>query len=53
VSSGCPVRADPVGTLEVGKHEDVEQLSTRSGPEGVQALLQPALELLGDARVGD
>jgi hypothetical protein len=27
-----------LSSLEVGEHEDVEQLGTRSGAEGVQAL---------------
>ena len=30
--------ADPVGSLEVGEHEDVEQLGAGSWPERVQAL---------------
>jgi len=33
-----PELADPVGSLEVGKHQDVEQLGAGSGAEGVQAL---------------
>jgi hypothetical protein len=33
-----PVRADPVGTLEIGEQEDVEQFATRGGAERVQAL---------------
>jgi hypothetical protein len=33
-----PELADPVGSLEVGEHEDVEQLGARSGTERVQAL---------------
>jgi len=41
-----PARADPVGSLEVGEHEDVEQFGAGSGTEGVQALTEPALELL-------
>jgi len=30
--------ADPVGSLEVGEHEDVEQLGARSRAEGIEAL---------------
>ena len=34
-----PVRADPVDPVEVGKHEDVEQLGARSGaPQGIETL---------------
>ena len=31
-SSGCPSITDPVGALEVGQHEDVEQLGAGAGP---------------------
>jgi hypothetical protein len=34
----APELADPVGSLEVGQHEHVEQLGAGSGPEGIQAL---------------
>ena len=34
----APELADPVGSLEVGEHEDVEQLGAGSGAEGVEAL---------------
>jgi hypothetical protein len=34
----APELSDPVGSLEVGQHQDVEQLGARSGTEGVQAL---------------
>jgi len=34
----APVRADPISALEVGEHEDVEQLGARSRPEGIEAL---------------
>jgi hypothetical protein len=30
-----PELADPVGAIEVGEHEDVEQLGTRGRAEGV------------------
>jgi hypothetical protein len=39
----APELTDPVGALEVGEHEDVEQLGAGSGAEGVEALAQPAL----------
>jgi hypothetical protein len=35
-----PELADAVGTLEVGEHEDVEQLRAGSGAERVQALTE-------------
>ena len=36
---GVPVElADPVGSLEVGEHQDVEKLGARSGIEGVETL---------------
>jgi hypothetical protein len=34
----APELTDPLGTLEVGEHEDVEQLGAGSRPEGVEAL---------------
>jgi hypothetical protein len=39
----APELSDPVGSLEVGEHEDVEQLGAGSRAEGVQALLETAL----------
>ena len=33
----APELADPVGPLEVGEHQDVEQLGAGSGTEGVEA----------------
>jgi len=42
-----PELADPVGPVEVGEHEDVEQLSAWSGGERVETLLQSALEFVG------
>jgi hypothetical protein len=33
-----PVAADPIGAVEVGEHEDVEQLGATGRPEGVEAL---------------
>ena len=43
----APELADPVGSLEVGEHQDVEKLVAGSGAEGVQALAEPALQLVG------
>jgi hypothetical protein len=34
----APELSDPVGSLEVGEHQDVEQLGAGSGAEGVEAL---------------
>ena len=31
-----PELADPIGPIEVGKHQDVEQLGAGSGTEGIQ-----------------
>jgi hypothetical protein len=37
--SGCPPElADPIGPVEVGEHQDVEQLGAWSGAEGIEAL---------------
>jgi hypothetical protein len=33
-----PVGADPVDPIEVGQHDDVEQLGAGSGTEGILAL---------------
>jgi hypothetical protein len=41
------VGADPVGSLEVGEHQDVEQLGAGNGTESVQALPEAALKLVG------
>ena len=43
----APELADPVGPLEVGEHQDVEQFGAGSGTEGVQALSESALEFIG------
>jgi hypothetical protein len=40
----APELADPVVSLEVGEHQDVEQLGAGSRTEGVKALTEPALE---------
>jgi hypothetical protein len=38
--------ADPVGSLEVGEHQDVQEFGTGSRTEGVEALTEFALDLL-------
>jgi hypothetical protein len=43
----APELSDPVGSLEVGEHQDVEQLGAGSGTEGVEARSGSAFELLG------
>ena len=42
-----PVLADPVGSLGVGEHEDVEQFGAGSWAKGIQTLPQSALKLVG------
>jgi hypothetical protein len=45
---GVPVElADPVGPLEVGEHQDVEQLGAGSGTERVEAGSESAFQLVG------
>jgi hypothetical protein len=46
-SWGSPVGADHIGAVEVGEHEDVEQFGAGSGAEGVKALAEWALQLVG------
>ena len=43
----APELSDPVGPLEVGEHQDVEQLGAASRAKGVQACSQSSLELIG------
>jgi len=43
----APELSDPVCPLEVGEHEDMEELGTRSWTEGLQAFAKPALTLVG------
>jgi len=38
-----PELADPIGPIEVGKHQDAEQLGAGSGTEGLEALPEAAL----------
>ena len=40
----APELADPVSSLEVGQHEDVEQLGAGSRTEGVETLVQSAIK---------
>jgi hypothetical protein len=37
LSRVAPELSDPVGALEVGEHQDVEELGAWSGAEGVEA----------------
>jgi hypothetical protein len=46
-SWGSPVRADRVDPIEVGEHEDVEQLGAGSRTERVQALPDSPFQLVG------
>jgi hypothetical protein len=45
-----PELSDPVGSLEVGEHHHVQQLGAGSRTEGVEALSELALELVGPHR---
>jgi hypothetical protein len=42
----APELADPIGSLEVGEHEDVEKLGAGSGTERIETLPQLLLELI-------
>jgi len=42
----APELTDPVGPLEVGEHQDVEQLGAGSGTERIETLPQLLLELI-------
>jgi hypothetical protein len=42
----APELPDPVGSLEVGKREDVEEFGAASGAEGVETLSESALKLV-------
>jgi hypothetical protein len=46
----APELADPVGPLEVGQHQDVEQFGAACGAERVEALSESALALIGSHR---
>jgi len=41
-----PELTDPVGSLQVGEHQEAEQLGAGSRPEGVKSLTELTLELL-------
>jgi hypothetical protein len=43
----APELSDPVGSLEVGEHEDVEQLGAAGGAECVETFSESALKLVG------
>ena len=45
-----PGLADPVRPLEVGEHQDVEELGAGSRPEGVEALAEILFDLLPGSR---
>jgi hypothetical protein len=42
----APELADPVGSLEVGEHQDVEQLGAGSRAERVETFSESALQLV-------
>jgi hypothetical protein len=46
-SDGVVKPADPVDPVEVGKHQDVEQLGAGSRTEGIETLSESMLELVG------
>jgi hypothetical protein len=48
----APELSDPVGPLEVGEHEDVEEFGAGCGTEGVQPLAESALKLVGSHLAG-
>jgi hypothetical protein len=51
----APELSDPVGSLEVGEHQDVEKLGAGSGAESAEPLPEAAFELIGthvDRRLG-
>jgi hypothetical protein len=43
----APELSDPVGSLEVREHQDVEELGAGSGTKGPLRRLQPAFEIVG------
>jgi hypothetical protein len=43
----APELADPVGALEVGEHQDVEQFGTGSWTKCIEAFPESALKLVG------
>jgi hypothetical protein len=49
----APELSDPVGSLEVGEREDVEELGAGSRAEGVEAGSESALGLIGTHQVSN
>jgi hypothetical protein len=47
-----PELADPLGPVQVGEHQDMEQLGAGSGTERVEALLWSAFQLIGVMTAG-
>jgi hypothetical protein len=43
----APELSDPVGSLEVGEHQDVEKLGAGSGAESVETYPESELQLVG------
>jgi hypothetical protein len=43
----APAERHALGPLEIGQHQDVEQLGAGSRAEGIQTLPEPALKLVG------
>ena len=41
----APQLADPLGALEVGQHEDVEQFGARGGTEGIKPIAKDVLQV--------
>ena len=50
LSEVAPELSDPVGSLEVRQHENVEQLGAWSGAESIEAFPEPGLELIRSLR---
>jgi hypothetical protein len=47
ISSSAKARlSDPVGSVEVGEHEDVEQLGAGSGAKRIETISDSALEII-------
>ena len=44
---GFPQQDPIIGPVEVGQHEDVEQLGAGSGAEGVETLAESAFKIIG------
>jgi hypothetical protein len=48
---GAPELSDPVGSVEVREHQDVEKLGAGSRPEGVEAFSEAAFEFIWPHRL--